>query len=152
MANDPQFSHWLTVDCNTEKRYVCKGPSSPDNPKPKTQSCDIEGFEDFVPFRDDCYWQSTESLSWEDARKACLQKGAHLTSVLDWNEQYFIYSESSNDSFWIGLDGLEVNFNTIRYISFTLHNLSLNITRMYKPMPFGPMVGMFKFTIGLLLM
>ena len=109
-VDNPNFGHWYNEICEMYRPYVCKGPSSPDNPKPQKPKCDIKGYENFVPFRNECYWQSSgQGLTWNEAEQACLQKGAQLTSILDWLEQSYLFSHFTNSSFWIGLNGLAVN-------------------------------------------
>ena len=46
-------------------------------------------------------------LSWEDARRKCLNYGGDLVSVANKSEMDFIYSKSSqhtNEKYWIGLN------------------------------------------------
>ena len=108
-TKDYQLGYWNDDYCEKNLLGVCKGPALATNPKPAPQHCGIEGFEDFIPYRDDCYWQSSnKTATWKDAEQACVEKGGHLTSIRDWSEQYFIYSQLANEPIWIGLDGLEV--------------------------------------------
>ena len=108
-SKDEQLGYWKALSCDARLLSVCKGQASPNNPKPDQQHCGIKGYEDFIPFRKDCYWQSSEeALTWKQAEQACIKKGAHLASVLDWTEQNFVFSRLSNQPHWIGIEGLEV--------------------------------------------
>ena len=100
--------HWNDGDCIRELNYVCKGAASPDNPKPKSASCQKPGYENYSPYRDNCYWFSTVARTWSEAEKDCQSQGAHLMSVLDPSEQNFVFAHMHSEIIWIGLSGVEV--------------------------------------------
>ena len=100
--------HWNDGDCIRELNYVCKGAASPDNPKPKSASCQKPGYENYSPYRDNCYWFSTVARTWSEAEKDCQSQGAHLMSVLDPSEQNFVFAHMHSEIIWIGLSGVKV--------------------------------------------
>ena len=99
---------WEDYNCFEELPYVCKGPKSPTNPKIPDPECGITGAEKYTPFREECYYASTERLSWREAEMKCQESGAHLVSLLDWTELNYAFAFAKTESAWIGLNGIEV--------------------------------------------
>jgi len=106
------YGKWTLLDgYDGEHQYICKGPASKKNKKPPAPpKCDQDGFESFFSYNDSCYWESDEKMTWQDAEKTCTDKGAHLVSIMDSREQYYIFSSMSQSDIWIGLHELEVYY------------------------------------------
>ena len=105
------LGQWEDYDCSKKLNYICKGSISPDNKKPIAQKCSIKGFESYVPYRENCFWESDQPKSWIDAEKDCKLQGAHLASLTDWSEQSFTFSSQRNEASWIGLNNIKVSFS-----------------------------------------
>uniref|UniRef100_A0A673HIU1 Asialoglycoprotein receptor-like 1 n=1 Tax=Sinocyclocheilus rhinocerous TaxID=307959 RepID=A0A673HIU1_9TELE len=52
--------------------------------------------EDWVFYKDSCYFQSSVKKNWQIAEKNCVEKGSHLVVVND-------LAELLSESYWIGL-------------------------------------------------
>ncbi|XP_039519347.1 C-type lectin domain family 4 member E-like [Pimephales promelas] len=60
--------------------------------------------EDWVFYKDSCYFQSSVKKSWQLAENNCIQKGSHLVVVNDMAELDFLSSiMKTSNSYWIGL-------------------------------------------------
>lgn len=60
--------------------------------------------ENWVFFKDSCYFQSTTRQSWQSAENSCIQKKAHLVVVNNLDELDFLSSiVKLIESYWIGL-------------------------------------------------
>ena len=88
--NDAQMGQWDDKFCSDDTSYICKGPVSSSNPEPVAEKCSVQGFDSFVPFRSECYWESDKQLSWAEAETDCQQKGANLVSILGKHSKYIL--------------------------------------------------------------
>lgn len=60
--------------------------------------------EDWVFYKDSCYFQSSVKKKWQLAEDNCIQKGSHLAVVNDMAELDFLSSiVKTSNSYWIGL-------------------------------------------------
>ncbi|XDV48753.1 hypothetical protein PO909_018125 [Leuciscus waleckii] len=60
--------------------------------------------ENWVFYKDSCYFQSSLKKSWQLAENNCIQKGSHLVVVNDLAELDFLSSiVKTSNSYWIGL-------------------------------------------------
>ncbi|XP_016373223.1 C-type lectin domain family 10 member A-like isoform X2 [Sinocyclocheilus rhinocerous] len=60
--------------------------------------------EDWVFYKDSCYFQSSVKKNWQIAEKNCVEKGSHLVVVNDLAELVFLSSfVKLSESYWIGL-------------------------------------------------
>lgn len=108
-TDEHKVGDWDDHDCDEKLNYMCKGAVSSSNPKPATSKCSLTGFEKYAPYRENCYWFSSEPKSWEDAEAECIGQGAHLMSILDDSEQAFVFAHMNGEKIWIGLSDVEVN-------------------------------------------
>jgi len=83
------------------------------NPEPPTSKCSISGFENYAPYRDNCYWFSNEAKSWHDAEADCSSQGAHLMSILDDSEQAFVFAHMNAEKIWVGLSDVKPGVNAV---------------------------------------
>ncbi|KTF76268.1 hypothetical protein cypCar_00036499 [Cyprinus carpio] len=60
--------------------------------------------ENWVFYKDSCYFQSLTKKKWQSAEKNCVEKGSHLAVVNDLAELDFLSSiVKLSESYWIGL-------------------------------------------------
>ncbi|XP_051759259.1 asialoglycoprotein receptor-like 1 [Ctenopharyngodon idella] len=60
--------------------------------------------EDWVFYKDSCYFQSSAKKSWQSAENNCIQKGSHLVVVNDLDELDFLSAiVKTSNSYWMGL-------------------------------------------------
>ncbi|ROL49092.1 C-type lectin domain family 4 member E [Anabarilius grahami] len=60
--------------------------------------------EDWVFYKDSCYFQSSAMKSWQNAENNCIQKGSHLVVVNDLDELDFLSAiVKTSNSYWMGL-------------------------------------------------
>ncbi|XP_038845355.1 macrophage mannose receptor 1 [Salvelinus namaycush] len=55
---------------------------------------------------DKCYYFSTDTKSWDDARTDCVRRGSHLMSILDIHERTWVRTQVGTEIFWIGLNDI----------------------------------------------
>uniref|UniRef100_A0A4W5RXG5 C-type lectin domain-containing protein n=1 Tax=Hucho hucho TaxID=62062 RepID=A0A4W5RXG5_9TELE len=55
---------------------------------------------------DKCYYFSTNTKSWDDARTDCVGRGSHLMSILDIPERTWVRTQIGTEIFWIGLNDI----------------------------------------------
>ena len=108
VTEEHQVGSWDDHDCDEKLNYLCKGPVSSANPEPPTSKCSILGFENYAPYRDNCYWFSNKAKSWNDAEADCNSQGAHLMSILDDSEQAFVFAHMNAEKIWVGLSDVKV--------------------------------------------
>ena len=108
MYENTYVGKWDDHDCEDKLNYICKGPVSKDNPDPIHKKCSISGFNDFSPYKSNCYWFSKQPRTWYDAEEDCKSQGAHLMSILDDSEQSFVFAHMHSEIIWIGLGDIEV--------------------------------------------
>ncbi|KAJ6654883.1 hypothetical protein lerEdw1_006354 [Lerista edwardsae] len=78
--------------------------------------CDLENFQQnrtenpetccphgWAQFRKNCYWDSSEGKSWEDAKADCEDRDAHLLIINSYEEQLFVATRARPRYVWIGL-------------------------------------------------
>ena len=99
---DSVVGKWNDVSCKDKKNYICKKYAAPLNkPQPKVL-CDGD-FSDFLKFQGDCYMYVDVPKLYDDAEEFCIDKGAHLVSILNEVEQAFVQVNIPSGSAWIGL-------------------------------------------------
>ncbi|XP_048587699.1 fibropellin-1-like isoform X1 [Nematostella vectensis] len=54
-------------------------------------------------FKDSCYWADERSMSWYDARAACVSLGGDLVKISNEEESQFVHTISASGGTWIGL-------------------------------------------------
>ncbi|XP_024286595.1 macrophage mannose receptor 1 [Oncorhynchus tshawytscha] len=57
-------------------------------------------------YEDKCYYFSTNTKSWDDARTDCVGRGSHLMSILDIPERTWVRTQVGTEIFWIGLNDI----------------------------------------------
>ncbi|KAM4531180.1 C-type mannose receptor 2 [Odontesthes bonariensis] len=93
---------WDDSPCNLTLPSICKKPGTKSDGKPQHQDCK-QGWKWHSPA---CYWVGEDVLSFDEARKSCVEQGAALVTITNRFEQAFANSlvfGRSGDSFWIGL-------------------------------------------------
>ena len=105
---DHQVGDWDDQDCDDKLNFMCKGLVSPTNPTPSPPKCSMAGFDVYSPYKQNCYWFSSQARSWQDAEADCKSQGAHLMSILDNAEQAFVFAHMHSEKIWVGLSGVKV--------------------------------------------
>lgn len=109
--------YWNDVDCNNRRGYICKKPSPgmttaaptslPPTPPGSFYGCPSNLWK---PYKGNCYLFMKNHVSWNTASQYCASKGGNLASIVDENEQNFVFSqlpgEIDRSQYWIGFNDM----------------------------------------------
>ncbi|XP_060635893.2 asialoglycoprotein receptor 1-like [Anolis sagrei] len=74
----------------------------------------------WLQFQESCYWMSSGTLSWENAKRNCERKNSHLLIFNSPEEKRFIYQRRSSST-WIGLTDVTGDWKWVDGSSYTLN-------------------------------
>ncbi|KAM3821303.1 asialoglycoprotein receptor 1-like [Vipera latastei] len=83
----------------------------------RTEACCPSGWQ---AFRKNCYWESLQEKSWQEAKADCEDHDAHLVIINSYEEQQFVSVRVKPHFTWIGLTDADGSWKWVDGSSYTV--------------------------------
>ncbi|XP_045209803.2 macrophage mannose receptor 1-like isoform X2 [Mercenaria mercenaria] len=111
---------WNDARCDARKGYICKRMSSVFHTAPPPRTPSVPAGMQYgcpsniwTPYKNSCYMFMKTATNWMNARKFCQSHNSTLASILNENEQNFVFSQlpamtGKIDQLFIGLNDIDI--------------------------------------------